>query len=205
MSRRRPTGCPSRSSARAAARSGPPSPPTGTAPRSPTPASRTTCTWATGCGHTGRVLPTLGSREAALQRRLGRQVEPVRHHGRGLRQGPRHGRWVARPERCRRARGVPARAAAERALRVPEHRRPEDEHLQGHRRDRPCHRGAAAAGAAALPVPAPQAAQGHRVRPRGRHHPGPVRRVRPDRGGRGGQARTRASCRRTRRRSCARA
>ena len=38
-----------------------------------------------------------GSRQAPLQRGLGRQVEPVRHHRRGLRQGSRHGRRVARP------------------------------------------------------------------------------------------------------------
>ena len=109
----------------------------------------------------------VGSGEAAVQRRLGLQVEPVRHHGGGLRQGPGHGRWLARPQRCHRARGVPARAAAQRALRVPEHRRQEDEHLQGHGCHRTCHRGPVAAGAAALPVPASQAPQGHRLRPRG--------------------------------------
>ena len=40
-------------------------------------------------------------RQAALQRGLGRQVEPLRHHRRGLRQGPGHGRRVARPHRRR--------------------------------------------------------------------------------------------------------
>ncbi len=50
----------SRSSARAAARSAPRTPPTGTAPPSRMRASRITSTWATGCGHTGRVLPTSG-------------------------------------------------------------------------------------------------------------------------------------------------
>ena len=97
-------------------------------------------------------------------------------------------------------RGLRSRAAAQRALRVPEHRRQEDEHLQGHGRDRARDRGPAAAGAAALPVPAPQAAQGHRVRPGGRHHPGPVRRVRPHLRGRRRQARARRAAARSRRR-----
>ena len=69
---------------------------------------------------------------------------------------------------------------------------------QGHRRRRARDRGPAAAGAAALPVPAPQAAQGHRVRPRGRHHPGPLRRVRPDRRRRRRQAGARRAAARPR-------
>ncbi len=56
---------------------------------------------------------------------------------------------------------------------------------QGHRRVGARHRRAAAARAAALPLPAPPAAQGHRVRPGRRRHPGPLRRVRPHRRRRG--------------------
>ena len=113
-------------------------------------------TWATGCGSSGWVAP-FGAGEAALERRLGRAVVPVRRHDRGLRQGPGHGRWLARP------RDAIAREVFEREppLNVPY------EFLniggkkmstsQGARRRRARHRGAPAAGAAALPVPAPQA------------------------------------------------
>ena len=124
-------------------------------------------------------------RQAGVERRLGRPVGPVRGHHRGLRQGPGHHGRLARPRRRHLPARLRARATAQRALRVPEHRRQEDEHVQGHRGRRARDRRAAAARAAALPVPAPQAAQAHRVRPRGRHHPGPVRRVRPHRRGHG--------------------
>ena len=98
-------------------------------------------------------------REAGLERRLGRALGPGRRHDRGLRQGPRHGRRLARPRRRDQPPRLRARAAAQHPLRVPEHRRQEDEHV------------ARAPGAAAheiadllppeltaLPVPPPQAA-----------------------------------------------
>ena len=50
-------------------------------------------------------------RQAALQRRLGGQVEPLRHHHRGLRQGPRHQGRLPRPQRRHQPRGLRARAA----------------------------------------------------------------------------------------------
>ena len=71
------------------------------------------------------------AREAALQRRLGGQVEPLRCEHRGLRQGPRHEGRQPRPQRRREPRGLRARAARQRALRVPQRRRPQDEHLEG--------------------------------------------------------------------------
>ena len=49
----------------------------------------------------------------------------------------------------------------------------------------------------ALPLPAPQAAPRHRVRPRRRRDPGALRRVRPGRRGDRGRARSAASCRPT--------
>ena len=84
-----------------------------------------------------------------------------------------------RPQRRRQSGGVPPGAARQRALRVPQHRRPQDEHVEGQRRGGTRDGGPAAAGAAALPLPAPQAATGSRVRPGGRRHPGALRRVRP--------------------------
>ena len=107
------------------------------------------------------------ARQAALQRGLGRQVEPLRHHHRGLRQGPRHEGRQPRPQRRRQPGGLPPRAAGQRALRVPQRRRPQDEHLEGQRRRRPRDGRPAAAGAHPLPLPAPQAAPGPRVRPGG--------------------------------------
>ena len=119
-------------------------------------------------------------------------MEPLRRHRRGLRQGPRHGGRAARPQRCHQPRGVRPRAAAQRALRVPQHRRPQDEHVAR----------AAAPRRTRWPTCCPpellrflflrhKPRARHRVRPRGRHHPGPVRRVRPGRRGHGGQARPR--------------
>ena len=60
-------------------------------------ASPTSSQWATGCGWTGRVSPFGGDGEAALEPRVGGAVEPVRRDDRAQRQGPRHGRRVARP------------------------------------------------------------------------------------------------------------
>ena len=122
-------------------------------------------------------------RQAGVERRLGRPVGPGRCHHRGLRQGPRHRGWLARPRRRHQPARLRARAADQRAVRVPDHRGQEDEHEQGLRGRRPRDRRAPAARTAALPVPAPQAAQAPRVRPGGRHDPRPVRRVRPHRRG----------------------
>ena len=46
--------------------------------------------WATGCGHGGQVVAVRRPREAALQRRLGGEVGPLRGHDRARRQGPLH-------------------------------------------------------------------------------------------------------------------
>ena len=81
-----------------------------------------------------------------------------------------------------RARGVRARAADQRAVRVPEHRREEDVDLEGSRdRRAPDRRGAPAGAAADTDDPHPPE-HGDRLRPRGhRRRPAPVRRVRPAR------------------------
>ena len=129
-----------------------------------------------------RRLALRRPRQAALQRRLGGEVEPVRRHDRAEREGPRHEGRGPRPLGGDRPRGVRARAAAERGLRVPEHRRPEDVHLQGAGRRRARDRRGAAAGAAAPPLPAAAPQPGHRLRPgRDRCHPARLRRVRPNR------------------------
>ena len=57
---------------------------------------------------------------------MGRPVVALRGDHRAGRQGPVDGRWLARPERRDRPRGVRARAAAQRPVRVPQHRRQED-------------------------------------------------------------------------------
>ena len=86
------------------------------------------------------------SRQAAVERRLGGQVEPVRRHHRGLRQGPRDA-----PAAPATAADAISREVFDREpplnvrLRVPQHRRPQDEHLQGHRRRGARDRRAAAA------------------------------------------------------------
>ena len=94
-------------------------------------------TWAHGCGHRGRVAPFGGQRQAAVEPRVGRPVVAVRRDDRAVRQGPRDRRRVARPLRRDRPRGVRARAAAQRPVRVHQHRRQEDVDLQGSRRGRP--------------------------------------------------------------------
>ncbi len=128
-------------------------------------------------------------RQAAVQRRLGGEVEPVRRDHRAERQGSRHQGRRPRPLGGDRPRGVRARAAAERGLRVPEHRRPQDVDLQGAWRRRASHRRGAAAGAAAPPLPAAALQPGHRLRSgRDRCDPAHLRRVRPHRR-RGGRAR----------------
>ena len=127
-----------------------------------------------------RRLAVRRPRQAAVQRRLGREVGPVRRDDRARRQGPVDGRRLPRPIRRHRARGVRQRAAAQRAVRVPQHPRPEDVDVEGaggighpDRRRHP-------ARAAAPPLPAPAAEHRDRVRPRGdRCHPAPLRRVGP--------------------------
>ena len=146
------------------------------------------------------------SGEAAVEPRVGRPVVAVRRDHRTQRQGPRDGRWLARPVRCDRPRGLRARAAAQRPVRVPQHRRQEDVDLQGPRRRGPRDRRGRATGAASLPVPAPPAEPRHRLRSRGhRPDPAPVRRVRQVRRSRRRARGPRATCRRaTRRRSATR-
>ncbi len=137
-------------------------------------------TWARGCGTSGWISPFGGARQAALEPRVGGPVVALRGDDRAGRQGPLDRRRVARPERRDRARGVRARAAAQRPVRVPQHRRQEDVDVQGPRRGRAHDRRGRAAGAAPLPVPASPPEPGDRVRA-GRHRrgPAPVRRVRP--------------------------
>ena len=97
---------------------------------------------------------------------MGGPVVAVRRDHRAVRQGPLDGRRLARPERRDRPRGLRARAAAQRAVRVPQHRRQEDVDLQGPRRGGAHDRRGHPAGAAPLPVPAPAPEPRHRVRPR---------------------------------------
>ena len=113
-------------------------------------------TWARGCGQSGWVSPFGGAREAALEPRVGGAVVAVRGDHRAERQGPRDGRRLARPVRRDRPRGVRARAAAQRPVRVPQHRRQEDVDLEGPRRRRAHDRRGRPARAAPLPVPAPR-------------------------------------------------
>ena len=75
--------------------------------------------------------PVRREREAALEPRMGGPVVALRRDHRTRRQGPLDRRRVARPERRHRPRGVRARAAAQRPVRVPQHRRQEDVDLQG--------------------------------------------------------------------------
>ncbi len=102
-----------------------------------------------------RGLAVRRPRQAAVQRGLGREVGPLRRDHRARRQGPLDQGWLAGPIRRDRARGVRQRAAAQRALRVPEHRRQEDVDLQGPRRIGDADRRGDPAGAAAPPLPAP--------------------------------------------------
>ncbi len=85
----------------------------------------------------GLDLAVRRERQAALEPRVGGPVEPLRGDDRAVRQGPLDRRRLARPLRRDRPRGLRARAAAQRPVRVPQHRRPEDVHLQGPRRRRP--------------------------------------------------------------------
>ena len=71
--------------------------------------------WARGCGHERLDLAVRRQRQAAVEPRVGGPVVAVRRDDRAVRQGPRHGRWLARPLRRDRPRGVRARAAAQRA------------------------------------------------------------------------------------------
>ena len=71
-------------------------------------------TWAHGCGASGWISPFGGTRQAALEPRVGGPVEPLRGHDRAVRQGPVDRRRVARPLGRDRPRGLRARAAAQR-------------------------------------------------------------------------------------------
>ena len=110
--------------------------------------------WATGCGNSGWISPFGGTGKLRLEPRVGRPVVAVRRDHRAERQGPLDRRRLARPGRGDRPRGLRARAAAQHPVRVPEHRRQEDVHVQGPRRGGPPDRRGRAARAAAVPVPA---------------------------------------------------
>ena len=116
--------------------SAPPSPPTGTARPSPTPASPTTWSGPRAAATAGRVAPFGGRAKlpwnvdwAAKWSLFGVTVEGC---GKDLATAG----GVARPQRRHQPRGVRARAAAQRGLRVPQHRRPQDEHVEGQRAPR---------------------------------------------------------------------
>ena len=83
--------------------------------RSSTSAAPDLVTWATGCGIVGLDLAVRGRGQAAMEPRVGRPMVAVRRHDRAVRQGPLDGRWLARPLRRDRPRGLRARAAAQRA------------------------------------------------------------------------------------------
>ena len=146
------------------------------------------------------------TREAAVQRRLGRQVEPLRRHRRGLRQGPRHEGRAAVTAATRSAAQVferePPLNVAYEFLNIGGRKMSTS---TGHGRGRARDGRPPAARAAALPVPAPQAPARDRLRPRGRRHPRPVRRVRPGRRGHRRACRCAGSCRPTRSASSPRA
>ena len=132
--------------------------------------------------HDRAVSPVRRPRQAALERRLGRPV------GRSSASRSRAAARTSRRPAARATaampspRGLRARAAAQRPLRVPEHRRPQDVAPR---------RGAGAAAHEIADVLPPELLRflflrhtpepGDRVRPRRRHDPAPVRRVRPDR------------------------
>ena len=82
-----------------------------------------------------------------------------------LRQGPLDRGRVARPLRRDRPRGLRARAAAQRPVRVHQHRRQEDVDLEGPRRGGPRDRRRDPARAAPLLLPPPQAEPRGRLRP----------------------------------------
>ena len=141
----------------------------------------------------GRGLRVAGPRDAvrrdgqaAVEPGVGRPVDAVRRHDRAQRQGPGDGRRLPRPLQRDRARGLRPRAASELPVRVPQHRRQEDVHVQGPRSRRAHHRRRGPAGAGPVPVRPPAAGDGPGLRSRGhRRRPAPVRRVRPP-GGRDG-------------------
>ena len=173
--------------------------PTGTAARSTSSAAPTSSTWATGCGTTGWISPFGGAAKlpwnlewAAQWSLFGVTIEPC---GKDLSTA---GGSRDRSRRDR-ARGLRARAAAQRPVRVPEHRRQEDVDLQGTRRRRARDRRGRAARAAPLPVHPPEAEPRDRLRPRGHGpDPAPLRRVRQVRRGDGrprGQGRAAAGLR----------
>ena len=126
--------------------------------------------------------------EAALEPRVGRPVVAVRRDDRAVRQGPLDRGRVARPLRRDRPRGLRARAAAQRPLRVHQHRRQEDVDVQGTRRGRPRDRRRDQAGAAPVLLPPTEAEPRGRLRSdRDRCRAPALRRVRPLRGRHGRQ------------------
>ena len=163
-------------------------------------------TWATGCGSSGWISPFGGTGKLVWNVRVGGPVVAVRRDHRAVRQGPLDRGRLARPLRRDRPRGVRARAAAQRRLRVPQHRRQEDVDLEGPRRRGAHDRRGHPARAAPVPLPAPEAEPRDRLRSR-RHRPDPaaVRRVRQVRGrDRRPRGQGRAAARLTRPRSATR-
>ena len=161
------TGTRSRSSARPAARSARRSSPSGTASASSSSAASTLVDVGARLRHVGLDLAVRRHGEAALEPRVGRPVVAVRRDDRAVRQGSLDRRRIARPGRRDRPRGLRARAAAQRPVRVPEHRRQEDVDLEGPRRGGPRDRRRRPARAAPLPVHPAAPEPGDRVRPGG--------------------------------------
>ena len=154
-------------------------------------------TWATRLRHVGLDRAVRRPGKLALEPRMGRPVVAVRRDDRAVRQGPLDRGRVARPVRRDRPRGLRARAAAQRPVRVPQHRRQEDVDLQGPRRGGPRDRRGHPARAAPVPLPPAEAepARSTSSRTGTDADPAPVRRVRPVRGGdrrQGGPGRDRA-------------
>ena len=112
-------------------------------------------TWATAAAMPAR-LALRRSRQAAIQRGLCGEVGAVRRDDRARRQGPGDGGRLARPLGRHRARGVRQRAAAQRAIRVPQHPRPEDVRPRRGWGRRPRARRGHPARALATPLPAPR-------------------------------------------------
>ena len=127
-------------------------------------------------------------RQDGLERRLGRPLGIGRRDDRGLRQGPRHRRRFTRSRGRDQPARLRARAAPQHPVRVPEHRRAQDEHVEGSRCRGTRSRCAPATDDLALPVPALSAQPRDQLRSEWRLGTASLRRVRPHRRRGRGQA-----------------
>ena len=122
-------------------------------------------TWATRLRPLRLDVAVRRAGEAAVEPRVGGPVVAVRRDDRAVRQGPLDRRRVARPLRRDRPRGLRARAAAQRPVRVHQHRRQEDVDLEGARRRGPRDRRRDQARAAPVLLPPTEAEPRGRLRP----------------------------------------